>query len=91
MGAAPTCGVSEAEYIAMRKLTASAEASATKIGALSTSSCRAVNCAAPAITTTEKLSASTTLSPASVATTPNSRANGVTTRKNGAPSRKPCQ
>ena len=50
----PIQGVSEAEYIAMRRLTASAEASAISAGALSVSSCSAVNCAAPAMTSTEK-------------------------------------
>jgi len=66
-----------------------AVAMAMIVGAGSFSTCRAANCAAPASTITEKVSASNTFSPASDATTPNRVENGTSTRMNGAPSRKP--
>ena len=82
---------SEAEYIAIRRFTASAEMITMIVGALSVNSCSAVSWAAPAMTRIEKVMVSRTLSPDSVATTPKSRPNGPTTRMNGAASRTPLQ
>ncbi len=64
-------------------LTAKAEIRTITVGVFSCISCRAVNCAAPAMTTMEKAIVSNTLSPASVASTPNRVANGIITRMNG--------
>ena len=88
---APGWSVIEAGCSAFRRFTASAEAITTMVGALSAINCSAVNCAAPAITTIEKLMTCTKGSPASVATTPNNMPNGPTTSTNGNPSRKPRQ
>jgi type 1 fimbria pilin len=83
--------VREAEYIAMRRFTASDDSSTTTVGVLSSSSCSAVNCAAPAKVVMVKNMVSKIDNPASVATTPSNSANGVTTRINGAPWRTPVQ
>mgnify|MGYP000483460707 CR=1 FL=1 len=62
---------------------------AIAVGACSCISCSAVNCAAPAMTTTEKASVSNTFNPASVARMPNSDAKGMITRTKGAASARP--
>ena len=89
VGALPRCGVSAAEYIAMRRFTASAVASTITVGASSAIICSAVNCAAPAITMMEKPITSTMFSPASEPTTPNSRPKGTMTSAKGAEARQP--
>ncbi len=71
--------------------TASAVISTISSGAFSVISWIAVNCAAPAMTTLEKLRVCNTFSPASVATTPNTRPKGPTISTKGPPLRTPCQ
>ena len=63
----------------------------TALAALSSISCTAANCAAPAMTNTVKPIVCAKVSPASKATTPNSVANGTTTKLNGNPSLRPAQ
>ena len=55
----------------------------TMVGASSTISCTAVNCAAPAMTRVENPITCARFNPASVPTTPKSIPKGTTTSKNG--------
>jgi hypothetical protein len=90
-GAAPSQGRSEAEYIAIRRFTASAVSTTMIVGAFSDICWSAANCEAPAMTKKEKAKVSTTSSPASVATTPKTSAKGPTTSVKGSASRAPRQ
>lgn len=74
----------------MRRFTASAVASTIATGAASAICWSAVNCAAPAITSTESPMTSASASPASLAITPKSTANGTITSRKGAASKAPC-
>ena len=87
----PKCGARDAEYIAIRRLTASAVARTINVGAFSVINCTAANWAVPAMTITENPMVWARLNPASVATTPNSIPKGKATTRNGNPLRKPVR
>ena len=75
----------------MRRLTASEARITIKVLACSFISCTAVNCEAPAMTSTEKPNTSNRLIPASLPATPNNRPNGTITSTQGRPWRTPRQ
>ena len=80
-----------AEYIAMRRLTAMAVMITISAGVCSLISCTAVNCDAPASTSTENPMTCGRCSPASEATTPNNRPKGASTSRNGRDWINPCR